>query len=72
MTVQHRQVFSSHLDKIGYDAAAGELHVTYQNGKVSIYQGVPPGVAERVTGAASIGSALHEHIRGRYPHRYAP
>jgi len=70
MTVQHKKVFSSHIDQIGYDSASGELHVTYTNGKVAIHQGVPPGVAERVTGAASIGQALHEHIKGRYAHRY--
>jgi len=71
MPIQHRKVFSSHIDRVGYDAASGELHVTYNSGRVAIYQGVPPGVASQVTGAVSIGSAMHEHIRGRYNHRYA-
>jgi hypothetical protein len=70
MPVSHRRVFSSHIDRVGYDAAAGELHITYNTGRVAIYSGVPPGVAAKVDGAVSIGSAMYEHVRGRYPHRY--
>lgn len=70
VTIQHRSVFSSHIDKVGYDPASGELHVTYKTGQVAIHEGVPPGVAQQVTGAASIGKAIHQHIRGQYSHRY--
>jgi uncharacterized protein YijF (DUF1287 family) len=69
--VEHRKVFSSHLDSIGYDPATQQLQVNYQNGKMSVYEGVPPDVYHRVQGSASIGTALHEHVRNRYNHRYA-
>ena len=69
MPVTHRPVFSSHIDTIGYDSDAKELHVTYQNGKAVVHSDVPADVAGKVTGAASIGKAIHEHITGRYSHR---
>ena len=69
-TIEHRKVFSSHLDSIGYDPATQQLQVKYQNGKMSVYEGVPPDVYHQVQGAASIGTALHQHVRNRYDHRY--
>jgi hypothetical protein len=72
-----RPVFSSHISEIGYDADANELHVTYRNGQrivTAIYEGVPADKAAAVgalgTTPPSIGEALHEHIRGKYKHRY--
>lgn len=58
-----RKVYSSHIAAIGYDEGAQEFHVTFANGKTGFYAGVPPEVAARVNGAASIGSALHEHLK---------
>lgn len=69
-----RPVFSSHISEIGYDADANELHVTYKNGKMVVYEGVPADKAAIVgaldTTPPSIGEALREHIRGKYKHRY--
>ena len=70
MVVQSKKVFSSHVDEVGSDSAAGELHVAYGNGKTAVYSGVPPDVASSVLNSASIGQALHAHIRGRFPHKY--
>lgn len=63
-----RPVFSSHITHVGYED--GQLHVLYKNGKTSVYEGVPPDVANGVIGAPSIGTAIHATIRGNYPHRY--
>lgn len=65
-----RQVFSSHINRVGYDDAAGELLVEYKRGKTSVYEGVPPGVAASVLGAPSIGEAVHGLLKGSYKHRY--
>ena len=65
-----RQVFSSHIDSVGYDPDTSELHVRYQNGKTSVHEQVPPETANNVLGAVSIGQAIHEHVRGKFPHRY--
>jgi len=70
MPVEHKPVFSSHVSSVGYDAAAGELHVAYVNGKTVVYEGVPPGVARSVQTGPSVGSALHAEVKGRYKHRY--
>lgn len=70
MPVGMRQVFSSHVKSIGYDDAKGELHVSYQNGKTAVYEGVPPATARNVMSSASIGQALHAQVRGRFKHRY--
>lgn len=64
-----RPVLSSHIQAVGYDAAARTLHVDY-GGKTAVYRNVPPEIAANVTGSVSIGAALHEHIRGRYEHGY--
>ena len=64
-----RPVLSSHIQAVGYDAAARTLHVDYA-GKTAVYRNVPPESAANVTGSVSIGAALHEHIRGRYEHGY--
>ena len=70
MAFHAKNVFSSHIDRVSYDDAAGKLMVQYQNGKTSVHDGVPPDVAERVMSSPSVGEALHKHIRGRFPHSY--
>lgn len=63
-------VYSSHVARIGHDAQSGELHVEWDTGKMSVYSGVPAAVAEQVQNAWSVGSALREHVKGVYSHRY--
>lgn len=65
-----KQVFSSHIDSVGYDADTQELFVQWQNGKTSVYSGVPPDLASEAQNAASIGSLMHDQIKGKFPHRY--
>jgi hypothetical protein len=66
-----RNVFSSHVDAIGYDEESGELHVTFsRTGKTAVYQGVSAKVAKDVLEAPSIGEAMWGTIRGKYPFGY--
>lgn len=65
------KVFSSFVDEVDYDAAAQTLTVTYQNGRISVYQGVPAERAQEVMSSPSIGQALHRLVRGQYQHGYA-
>lgn len=70
MPVKMRNVLSSHINRIGYDADAQEFHVEYDGGKMAVYEGVPPDVAASVSSSASIGEAMYAHVRGKFPHRY--
>ena len=65
-----RNVFSSNINKIGYEPDTKTLMVEFSSGKTARYANVPPDVAKRVGGAASIGTAFNEHIRGKYEHAY--
>lgn len=66
-----RNVFSSHVDAIGYDEESGELHVTYgRTGKTAVYQNVPVEDARYVLEAPSIGEAMWQRIRGKYAFGY--
>lgn len=73
--MQMKSVFSSHIAKVGYDEASQELHVEFQQkgqkaAQTAVYSGVPPDVAKMVVDAPSVGSALHELIKGKYAHGY--
>ena len=63
-------VFSSHVDAIGYDEASSELHVTFSTGKTAVYQDVPTHIARDVMNAPSIGEAMWNSIRGKYSFGY--
>lgn len=66
-----RQVFSSSVAEIGYDADRKTLLVQWgRTGKVSAYQGVPADLADEVMNAPSVGQALREQIQGNYAHKY--
>ena len=67
--VHMRQCFSSHVDSIGYDSAAQELHVQYKSGGTRyVYKDVSPDKAHDVMSGASIGGMLHKHIKGQHDH----
>lgn len=67
-----RQVTSSTVDSIGYDPLTQELHVTWNKSlKTSVYEGVPPEVAEETMNSWSVGQAVHQNIKNHYPHKYA-
>ena len=65
-----RPVYSSHVNQIGHDPETQELHVLWDTGKKSIYEGVPAALAEQVRTSASVGGALRKMVKDRYAHRY--
>ena len=65
-----RDVYSSHVSRIGFSAETQELFVTWDTGKTSVYSGVPPAVADATMNAWSVGKALTADVKNTYPHRY--
>lgn len=66
-----RDVYSSNVNRVGYDAASKELFVTWKSGKTSVYADVPAAIANDVTNSWSVGQAVSDQIkRGPYKHRY--
>ena len=65
-----RNVYSSHVARIGYDGATATLRVEYTNGRAVEYAEVSPETADSVISAPSIGAALHAHVRGKHKHAY--
>ncbi len=63
-----KKIFSSFISTVHYDADAETLTVTYGRGGSTTYSAVPPDVGRAVENAPSVGEALHERIRGRFPH----
>jgi hypothetical protein len=70
MAIEWRSVFSSHIESVGYDPDTSEYLVKWGRGKVSAYTGVPPELAKQVSNAPSVGSAIHEFIKPKFPHKY--
>ena len=65
-----QNVFSSNVVSVGYDDEAVELLITWKNGRVSAYAGVPEGLAQQVANAPSVGSAINSEIKNVFAHRY--
>ena len=70
MPPELRHVYSTMVNRIGYDADAAELHVEFRNGRHAIYHEVPAEVARDVLSAPSIGQALSGAIRGKFHFTY--
>ena len=72
MPVEMKTVQSSAVWQIGYDADTNDLHVRFipavkhPAGRLVIYHGVPPDVAQDVIDAPSVGIALNQSIKGTY------
>jgi hypothetical protein len=65
-----RNVFSSMVQSIGYDAESEELIVTWKSGRRSAYAGVSEDVATAAANAASVGQFINNEIKPGYAHRY--
>ena len=64
-----QEVYSNSVHSIGY--GDGELHVRWaRTGRISVYKGVPPDLANQIINAPSVGSALKNSIQGTFEHRY--
>lgn len=66
-----KEVFSSNVNKVGYDEDTKEFHVEWANGKRSIYSGVTPQQANGISTSWSVGGAIEEVLKKpNVPHRY--
>ncbi len=70
MALKMKKVFSSHIDAVGYDPDSKELHVRFQKGKTAVYMDVPADTAQMVVDAPSVGTALHQFVKGKFAHGY--
>ncbi len=63
------QVDSSNISDVDYDAEQQELRVTFKNGAVYRYSGVPRTVFDQIRTAPSPGKAFYALVReGGYPY----
>ena len=65
-----KQVYSSNVREIGYDAATQEMLVKWKSGKTSAYAGVSEDKALEVANAQSVGGIIASEIKNVYSHRY--
>ena len=66
-----QDVYSSHVNRMGYDPETKEMTVEWDSGKTSVYDGVPEKVFSDVSTSYSIGKAMNAMVKGKYSHRYA-
>lgn len=78
--MQMREVYSSAIDRIGYDPQTKELHVVWRRsakgssggGRTSVYTNVPPDIAHRTMNSWSVGQAVRQlQASGDHEHSYA-
>jgi hypothetical protein len=68
MSIEMKEVESSQIAKIGYDAESEELHIEFKKGGHYFYKSVPAEVYEEFSNAESIGSYFYRNIKGKYDH----
>lgn len=64
-----RQVYSSMVKELSYDAETKELTVVWSKGGTGMYEGVPEDVADELSRAASVGDMIHREFKGVYAYR---
>ena len=64
-------VKSGNILAIGYDAAAGALHVTFKGGGHYSYSGVPRSLHDEMLCAESIGGFFHSRIKSNKDFKHA-
>lgn len=63
-TIERQPVDSSNVRSVGHDPETNRLHVEFKNGSVYEYAGVPASEHQALKNAPSVGSYLHQHIKG--------
>jgi hypothetical protein len=63
-----QRVDSSNIESVGYDPDTAQLHVRFTNGSLYQYENVPPDVHQDLMASSSIGTQLHQVVKGQYPH----
>lgn len=59
-------VSSSNVEAIGYDSESETLKVWFLNGSAYQYLSVPFAIFEGLKDAPSVGSYLHQNVKGQY------
>ena len=62
-----RSLPSSVIESIAYDAASARLFVTFKDGRIYGYDGVPADVHTAFEDAESKGQFFNSEIRDKYP-----
>ena len=69
--IEEHTVFSSNVSKVGYDGESAQLLVWWSKGnKVSVYEGVPPDVFDRLWKSPSVGTMIRDEIKPNFLHHY--
>ena len=61
-----KKLTSSHVASIAYDERDSSLIVTFRDGSIYSYRGVPVAKYEAMGSSKSAGKYLHEHVKGKY------
>ncbi|WP_344204933.1 KTSC domain-containing protein [Nonomuraea bangladeshensis] len=70
--VDRKNVVSSNLDSVGYDALTQTLEIRFKNGSIYQYADVPLHVHLELMNAPSKGQFLARTIKGVYRYRRVP
>jgi KTSC domain len=66
-TLPHRMLHTAQLKSAGYDEKEKVLEITFHNGQVKAYKGVPHEVARRLFAAPNPASFWEDRIAEEYP-----
>lgn len=69
MPVHMHAVKSTNVEAIGHHE--GALHVRFKGGGTYVYDKVPADLFERARAADSVGSFIHQHVKGKFDSRKA-
>lgn len=67
-----RDVKSTNIKSVGYDPKERTLAVAFSDGSLYHYHNIERNKFEDLAEAKSVGSFLHEHIKGVYKHTKMP
>lgn len=68
MEIEKEYVSSSNIEAVGYDGDSQILRIWFLNGSTYDYSGVGSMEYEALRDAPSVGSYLHQNIKGQYPY----
>lgn len=68
MEIEKEYVSSSNIEALGYDEDSQTLRIWFFNGPTYDYSGVGSMEYEALRDAPSVGSYLHQNIKGQYPY----
>ena len=61
-------VESSNVESVGYDPGTAEMHVRFKDGGLYRYEGVHQETYDELMAAESVGTYLHQTVKGQHAH----